>query len=65
MKQDLFDYGVVLFSISSKGTMTGHYSTKHVCLDMAQVGDEWVKPFIILESYEEKFSGIAQRKPYK
>ena len=45
--------------------MTGHYSTKHDCLDMAQVGDKWVQPFVIFESYEEKFSGIAQREPYK
>ena len=45
--------------------MTGHYSTKHVCLDMAQVGDKWVQPFVIFESYEDKFSGIAQRKPNK
>ena len=41
MKLDRFHYGtLVLFSISSQGTMTGRYYTKHVCLDMVQLGDK-------------------------
>ena len=47
MKLDRFDYGTVLFSISSKGTLTGRYYTEHVCLDMAQLGDKGVQPFAI------------------
>ena len=41
MKLDRLDYGVLCYSrAAQRARRKGHYSTKHVCLNMAQVGDK-------------------------